>query len=247
MNFHIISGSNLKFFTSIIISIHSSLVDLGHKEKNIKDSELIIGIKNFPDSIKKEKGKKYWLIQTEQINHNPEGIHKAYNFKPDRILGFDKSNKLEEYLVIGYHPKLEISVYNSSSSSITLLGAQTPRRIEYQSPVKNKFSFIREWNYHKRISVLKNSLINLNIHSYHNDNFTEFERIIPMIANKCFFISEPMDCPFKNIVFFERKNYDETIEKYLKNEKLRKKICEQIYNDYVTNYDMRNIMGRLLK
>jgi hypothetical protein len=247
MIFCIVSDADTKFFTSIITSLKWSLIDIGHKEGTLSNSELIIAIKNFPRNLIKEKHKIYWLIQTEQLCHKPIQIQTAYDFNPTKIFGFDINNKKENYLVIGYHPKLEVKSYSKiSTPEISLLGAETKRRIEFKQKVQNKFEFIRQWNYNKRIEILKNTTINLNVHSYSNNKFTEWERIIPMISNKCFFITESIYCPIKGIINFNLNEYDSIIEKYFKNEKVKREICEQIYDDYINNFDMRKILEKLI-
>ena len=246
MIFHIICGASSKFFTSILDSLKYSLIDLGYKEGTVSDSDLIIGIKSFHNTIKKA-GKKYWLIQTEY--HSSDKIKEVLDFKPDRIFGFNIDSKEEEYLPIGYHKKLEITNdFPIKGYPICLIGTDTPRRIEFKNKVKNKFEIIREWNYVKKISLSKNSIINLNLHSYNNNKgFTEWERLATLISNRCFFISEEMYCPVKGLVYCNQNNYDQVVEQYLSSTKLRKEVVNSVYYDYVNNFDMRKILEEKLK
>lgn len=251
MKFHICCQSS-KFFTGILTSLVGSLRDLGHLESNYDNSELIFGIKLFPSSIQKEKGKRYFLIQTEQYNHNPQGIEKVYNFKPDKVLGFDIDNKREEYFPIGYHPSLE--VHNISperdikKQNVSLLGAETDRRIIFRSKIKNHFNFIKEYNITRKVNMCKQTTINLNIHSYENaGRFCEWDRISLLLANKCFFMSEDMYCPLKDIIYFNIDNYDKLVEDYSKDKDLRFMITESLYKEYYNKLDMRKIMENILR
>ena len=217
MNFYIFHH-NSKFFKNIHYILKNSLIDLGYKETDYESSNLVIAIRFIPENIKKDPKKVYILYQVEQTKDNSvlESFYTTIKF--DKIWGFDISNNKEEYVPLGYHRFLELSkriVTKTNFNKISLLGTATERRNEILAKIKNKWTYLKEFNQIKKVELFRKSTINLNVHSYREGEFTEWDRLSIFLANKCFFISEKMHLPLERSVIFDLLNYDKTIELYL--------------------------------
>lgn len=237
-----------RIFLNIYQILNFTLLDLGHIASNEKDSEYVFVIQKGPNTIVKEKGKKYILIQTEQNNARPGLVKELLYFNPDRVWGFDITNKNEEYLTLGYHPLCEKNINaENQNMDVSLLGCQTKRRIDFFKEKQYKPTFIREYDIDKKILLFKQTKININSHSYHETKFTEWDRISYFLTNKCFFITEELYCPINKIVQYNYSNYDNVINSFINNEKKRIDVSEYLYNEYKTKFDMRNILQEKLQ
>ena len=235
-----------RWFFNMSNLISNSLKDLGHQLTDLQNSEVIIVIQHFPDFIKKEKGKKYILIQTEQRSHPNLDVICYYKFA-DKIWSYDIDNKKEEYLVLGYHPCLEIKEQVSKVINVGFFGCNTPRRKIFFNSVICKPVGINTWDYRTKLVNIKKTKINLNYHSYSESTYTEWDRICLILANKSFLLSETFYCPLKINQFSNEKEYNEKVNYFLTHEKEREEIALRLYEEYRTKYDMRKILEEKLK
>lgn len=236
--------SSIRWFWNINNLLKCSLIDCGYQITNFNESDIVISIQHLPYDIKRINNKKYILLQTEQSSR-PGGVEKYYSYHPDKIWGFDIDNKKEEYLCLGYHPCLEKNYNIKQDISVGFFGCLTERRRKFNSKIINKIKQISTWDYDQKIKNIHRSKINLNIHSYSETRYTEWDRICLILANKGFLLSEEFYCPL-SITQFNITNYDQIVDKYLNNEKERKEISEHLYIEYKTKFDMRNILTEKL-
>lgn len=234
------------WFINMYNLIFNSLRDLGYQLTDMQNAEIIIAIQHFPDYIKKEEGKKYILLQVEQRTNPNIDVTCYYKFA-DKIWSFDIDNKKEEYLVLGYHPSLEINDKNQKSVNINFFGCITGRRKNFFDNVIYKPTLLNSWEIRTKISNIKKSKINLNYHSYSASNYTEWDRICLILANKSFLLSESFYCPLKINQFNNIDEYNDSIKYFLTHEKEREEIALNLYNEYKTKYDMRKILEEKLK
>ena len=252
MNFIVLNLRKSIHFIWMENIITQSFIDLGHTRcPTINDSELVLAIryggKGKRDRIERQPNKKYILFQTEQISNVPERVSKAYrSFPSDQIWGFDIDNKREVYTPLGYHPSCVRDFQVTPDIDVSFLGVNTIRREAYFNSTAQKVHLFQTWDIDERIRMFKRSKINLNIHAYSEGNFTQWERISHFLSNKCFFISENMYCDLP-VVKCPLSEISSNIDKYLHNDQARLEITEKLYNDYVTNFDMRKIIDTNLR
>lgn len=235
-----------KWFWNMQNLLRNSLIDCGYEITEFEAADVVIVIQHMPHSIPRDSTKKYILLQTEQSNHPTVNIENYYYFKPDMIWGFDINNKTEQYICLGYHPCLEQRFDVEQDLDIGFVGCMTQRRKSFLLNINHKFKHLPTWNYENKIQNIRRTKINLNIHSYGETKYTEWDRICLILANESFLLSEDFYCPLK-IPMFNFESYDSQIDKYLNDEKLRKEIANNLYLEYKTKYDMRDILTKELK
>jgi hypothetical protein len=223
----------------------NSLKDLGYQLTDIQSSDVVIAIQHFPDYIKKEEGKKYILLQVEQRNHPTVNVEGYYKFA-DKIWSYDIDNKKEEYIVLGYHPCLEIKGQVQKNINVGFFGCSTERRNTFFNKILYKPIGISTWDYNIKINNIKKTKINLNYHSYAACSYTEWDRISLILANRSFLLSENFYCPLKINQFSNEKEYNDNVKYFLNHEKEREDIANRLYEEYKTKYDMRKILEEKL-
>lgn len=227
--------------------ISNSLRDCGHQITKFEEAETVIVIQHLPSYIPKQKDKKYILLQTEQRHHPTVNVESYYSFKPDKIWGFDIDNSKEEYVCLGYHPCLERPYNGKKDLNITFFGCGGKRRENFWREARNKITGISTWDYDQKILNIHKSKINLNIHSFCETRYTEWDRICLILANRGFLLSEEFYCPLPVTQFKNVLDYDQKADYYLKNGKIREDISANLYEMYKTKFDMRNILTEKLK
>lgn len=252
--FHIFNPNKLRF-TKIEDIFKYSLLDLGMKESSYQEAEYVFYIRSLGKYTSiLDSNKKNILIQTEdwKVKPNSPKPGKYISFKNEKnyVWGFDILNPYEEYMYLGYHPKLDISKEKYEIfKNVGFLGSTKGRRSELHKFKKNKFESINDWDYLGAIRKMREYKINIHIHSYQGTTFTPWDRIVKMTSNNMFFITEEcylpkeLDC----VPMFNFENYDDVIFKYLKSEKMRRDISNQVYNIWKNKFDMRNFLERKIK
>jgi hypothetical protein len=223
--------------------LSNSLRDCGYGVTDFGSADIVIVIQHLPGN-KRVEGKKYILLQTEQIHRFD--IVKYSEFKPDKVWGFG-IDQPEEYICLGYHPCLEIPYEVSKDINVGFFGCMTDRRRVFLDGIRNKFSITSTWDYSEKIKSIQRSKINLNSHSYSKTTYTEWDRICLPLANKSFILSEKFYCPLPIIQYESISDYDELVDFYLSHEKERQDIADSLYDIYKRDFDMRNILIEKLK
>lgn len=222
--------------------LSASLLDCGHELTNEEDADTVIVIQHLSRQGGKLPGKKYILIETEQRRF---GRHD--DFKPDKIWSSDISLEGTEYIYLGWHPILTRPDKGIEKNiNIGLIGCGTPRRNAFLESIKNKFQFTNTWNFEDKINTIHRTKICLNYHSYEATTYTEWGRLSFLLANKAFVLSESFYCPLPIVQFTTNEEYDNLVEEFLINDKRRIEIAENIYEVYKKDFDMRDLLGRLL-
>lgn len=234
------------WFMNMVNLISNSFRDLGHQLTDIQNSEIILSVQYFPDYVKKEQGKKYILLQVEQRSNPNIDVTCYYKFA-DKIWSFDIDNKREDYLILGYHPSLDINRQIQKNVNISFFGCITGRRKAFFDSVMYKPILQNSWEFGTKINNIRKSKINLNYHSYAASTYTEWDRICLILANKSFLLSEKFYCPLKINQFSNIKEYNELVKYFLDHEKEREEITSKLYDEYKTKYDMRKILEEKLK
>ena len=237
-----------RWFWNINNLLSNSLIDCGYSMSDYNESDVVIVIQHLPSNVKKFSDKKYILLQTEQKHDSSSDLNKYSLFGPDKIWGFNINDAKEDYICLGYHPCLEYNENCSFKFPISFIGCNTKRRSEFFSKVRNKVERISCWNYEEKLKNIKSTKVNINIHSYMETKFTEWDRICLIIANKAFLLSEKFYCPLPINQFDITKNdYDDKIDYFLNHSKERIDIANHIYELYKKDFDMRNILTKKLK
>lgn len=229
-----------------------SLSDLGHTLTTYEEADLVFCLQNMDCyRDKKERGKKYILIQVEDWMTKPNsptpGEHSSFTHIADRVWGFDITNPHEEYIYLGYHPFLDISNEKYiiwPTRNIAFLGSKAGRRGLLNKSSKNGFSSVAQWDYFKAIRILRSYKINIHIHSFGETNFTPWDRMVKFLCNKIFFMVE--DCYLPDdlcmVPKFTYDQYDSEISKYLNNKPLRQEIANETYKVWKRKFDMRSLL-----
>lgn len=218
----------------------NSLMDCGHEITDFDSADIVLVIQYLPGN-KRVYDKKYILLQTEQHNKN---ILKYSRFGPDKVWGFGIDYP-EEYICLGYHPCLELPFDVQRDINVSFFGCMTERRRSFLLNAENKFSVISTWDFVDKLRRIQRSKINLNIHSYFETNYTEWDRICLALANKSFILSEKFYCPLPIVQF--SSDYDDLVDYYLSRDKERQEIADSLYSLYKKDFDMRDILTEKLK
>lgn len=247
MNICLFAPDNkIDWFGNMMRILKNSIKDIGFSFVAHYDADIIIAVQHFPSGMVKRKGAKYILYQIEQYPAKTATIDSYYAFDPDEIWGFDIENKKEKYVPLGYHPCLEFDK-QSKDIDVAFIGCITERRKEWFSKVKHCPRQIRGFNHENRGKAFSRTKINLNLHAYGKTQFTEWDRISHFLANGCFFISENFYCPIFVPQFYSILGYDATVSFYLDKPDLREEISLKAQEAYRQDFDMRDILRKLLK
>ena len=219
-----------------------SLIDCGHSITNFEKADIVLVIQYLPGN-NRVNDKKYILMQTEQNCIMDTSVYSA--FGPDEVWGFDINNPTEKYICMGYHPYLEVPLEVTQDINVGFIGCATERRINFQNKVRNKYTTISTWDSMQRLNIIHKSKIYLNLHSYAETRYTEWDRICLPLANKTFILSESFYCPIPIDQFID--NYDEQVDYFLEHIKERQDIAENLYVIYKRDFDMRDILTERLK
>jgi len=239
---------------------YTSLKDLGHSFTPLEDADLIIAIRS---GNRKELNigneQKFALLQTEAYKVSPHQKEDLKKYGPypfsrcnaDVYWGFDKSDENETYLIIGYHPSLDFTAkgFVKEKYQLGFIGCTTQRRNEVFSKSKFPVRSCNTWDILGGIHMSKECKINIHMNAWDKrEALTPWDRITRYLHNKCFFIMEDVcDCPINQVVRFDLKDYESTIDKYINNDKLRQDIAEECYAIYKRDFDMRNILQKKIE
>ena len=209
--------------------------------------------------MKITKDQKFVLVQTEPYKVSPRyrrdirrhGPYPFRRFNADAYWGFAENDENESYLIIGYHPSFDFT----SKGIITpihplgFLGSTTDRRREVFSKSKIRVAVFKTWDIEQGIYLSQQYKINLYMDAWDNGGSRiPWDRIARYLPNKCFFIMADIDhCPINQVVRFDLKDYESTIDKYINNDKLRQDIAEECYTIYKRDFDMRNILQKKIE
>ena len=266
MNFFIYNPiRNSYWFDNIILVLTNSLKDLNHQITCHEAADVVIAIQQF-GNLKRISNKKYILFQVEQPNHKKDVVKKAYSWGPDIIWGFQISNKKEIYTPLGYHKcLLDKSNPVRQDVNVSFFGSMTQRRKKLQNTVKYPFQVLNQWKSgeksitdesrikvrKQRLHIIKRSKINLNLnlYDYPNTNFTQWDRLSNFLANKTFFISEPIYSPFQNKIpmFSNCNEYNSLVDFYLRHPNEREQIAKALQHEYMTKFRMTDILKQRIE
>jgi len=227
--------------------LHNSLKDCGHELTDFTNAELVIVIQHLPSYVPKVTDKKYILLQTEQKDHPTVNLESYYKFGPDKIWGFGIDQTKEEYLPLGYHPCLELPNSQKQSINVSFFGCGNDRRNTFFNQVTNKITGTANWDYKTKITNIHRSKINLNLHSFKSTTYTEWDRICLILANRAFLLSEELYCPLPIVQFSTPQDYDHKVQYWLTHDTERIDHAYDVYMQYKTKFDMRNILTEKLK
>ena len=255
-----------KYFELMKYLLTNTLLDLGHVISEKDDADIIISMRDHPENIIIEKGQKFIFIQTEPYKINKKhdrdiakyGDYPFRRYNADVYWGFDKYDKNESYLILGYHPCLDLIPQLEKINSIYPLGfvgGITPRRKDFFSGLTTQVKYCtgwikkgNEWKIKEMMQMYRECKINIDVGAWDKtQTATPWDRITRFLHNKCFFMMETVYCPIEPVVVFDLPNAEETIQKYLNNDKLREDIAEECYVIYKRDFDMRNILEEKLK
>jgi len=218
----------------------ASFLDLGHEMTNEEDADTIIVVQHLSRS--KLSGKRYILIETEQRRF---GRHD--DFKPDKIWSADYGLEGTEYIYVGWHPVLARPNEGIEKDiDVGLIGCTTPRRRAFLEFIRNKYKFTNTWNFEDKINIIHRTKICLNYHSYEATTYTEWGRLSFLLANKAFILSESFYCPLPIVQFSTNDEYDNLVDVFLGNDKRRIEIAENLHEIYKRDFDMRDLLEKLL-
>jgi len=230
--------------------LEHSLRDIGHIVKSDEEFYSICDIALFvqrPFRRQKRKGVYHILYQVELWPVAEQHINLWYDFGWDEIWDSNKINKKGEYIPIGYHPCLKFKetspIYRRE---IGLLGGANERRNIFRKKVKHPFEYMGGFDPILRDINISKTKINLNLHAYDYYTYVEWDRIGHFFANDCFFISEQFPCEIEVPMFKTPEEYDTLIEYYLNNPDLRKKEAEKMGFEFRENFDMRDLLRKVL-
>lgn len=187
-------------------------------------------------------GRKYIVVQTENLNQSLllqnggkeeyikflNGAYDVWDYTTNFRLGYSKFYELE------YEDSKDIDVlfYGSVNDRRRAILSQIPNTVILSSSgdVSQHF-FPQLWNYIRR------SKITLCINYYENSN-TDVVRLVPLLSNRAFFISEKTIDPIHNnrteYVVCDYDRIPETCDFYIKNPKERLKYIDSGF-EYIKN------------
>jgi len=156
-------------------------------------------------------------------------------------------------LIPGYHSRLErIDKDSLKDIDILFYGKPNKRRRHFIEKINDKCEqnvFIPEKSFfgEKRDELISKSKIILNLH-YYEDSVFEMVRVSYLINNKKLVITEDSeDIIDLNLVTIDENNMGDTLKYFLENEnKLEEKI-EETYLKFKQNYNMPELLERVLK
>jgi hypothetical protein len=188
-------------------------------------------------------GRKYIVVQTENIKESLllQGEHNQSlyrNFLKNAVAVWDYTKNFR----LGYSRYYEIQYEQSKDIDVLFYGSINPRRKEILDKISNvhvisssgdiKTNFFPNlWNYIRR------SKITLCINYYENSN-TDIVRLVPLLTNRAFFISEKtvdfVHNNAKEYVVADKDDIPALCRYYLENPEQRIKYIESGYN-YIKN------------
>ena len=258
MKIHIVKPTyHFEFIEKIF---YNSFKDLGHTFTELENADIVIGILTVGrEDLKITKDQKFVFVQTEPYKISPHykdaliqfGPYPFSRYNADAYWGFEENDGYEKYLIIGYHPSFDFTSkgFVTPTQQLGFIGCITDRRHKVFSNSKFKVSSCSTWDIEKGIYLSKHCKINIYMNAWDNGGSRiPWDRIARYLPNKCFFIMADIgNCPIKQIVRFDLKDYEATIEKYINNDKLRQDIAEECYTIYKRDFDMRNILQKKIE
>jgi len=227
-----------------------SLVDIGHEVSSEIEFYSKCDVALFvrkPFDRQKRKGIYHILYQVELYEVNQDEVDEWYDFGWDEIWDSNEVNERGVFVPIGYHPCLKFKEKSFMwNRKIGMLGGGNKRRDKFKNAVNHPWEYMKFFDPIVRGFEISGTEINLNLHAYDNSSYVEWDRIGHFFTNDCFFISEQFPCKIEVPMFKTPEEYDALVEKYLSRPDLRRKKAERMGFEFRENFDMRDILGKIL-